>query len=65
MVDMESCAVLRAASRFHIPMVGVRGISDGRHDLTDLRSWTEYLCVIDEKLAEVIQKCRLQSVEQE
>jgi adenosylhomocysteine nucleosidase len=65
MVDMESYAVLRAASRFHIPMVGVRGISDGRHDLTDLRSWTEYLCVIDEKLAGVIQECRLQSVEQE
>jgi adenosylhomocysteine nucleosidase len=51
MVDMESFAVLRAASRFTVPMVGLRGISDGRNDLTGLHDWTEYLHVIDEKLA--------------
>ncbi len=51
MVDMESFAVLRAAQRFGVPMVGLRGISDGRNDLTGLHDWTEYLHVIDEKLA--------------
>ena len=51
MVDMESFAVLRAARRFGVPMVGLRGISDGRNDLTGLHDWTEYLHVIDEKLA--------------
>ena len=51
MVDMESFAVLRAARRMGIPMVGLRGISDGRADLTGLHDWTEYLHLIDEKLA--------------
>jgi adenosylhomocysteine nucleosidase len=51
MVDMESFAVLRAAERFGVPMIGLRGISDGRSDLTGLHDWTEYLHVIDEKLA--------------
>ncbi len=51
MVDMESFAVLRAARRFGVPMVGLRGISDGRSDLTGIHDWTEYLHVIDAKLA--------------
>ena len=51
MVDMESFAVLRASRRFDVAMVGLRGISDGRNDLTGLHDWTEYLHVIDDKLA--------------
>jgi len=51
MVDMESFAVLRAADRFGVPMIGIRGISDGRAEITGLHDWTEYLHVIDEKLA--------------
>jgi adenosylhomocysteine nucleosidase len=54
MVDMESYAVLRAARRFGIPTIGLRGISDGKADLTGLHDWTEYLHIIDEKLAEAI-----------
>lgn len=54
MVDMESFAILRAADRFGVPMIGLRGISDGRSDLTGLHDWTEYLHVIDEKLAAVL-----------
>ena len=54
MVDMESFAVLRAAHRFGVPTVGLRGISDGRSDLTGLHDWTEYLHLIDEKLAAAI-----------
>ena len=56
MVDMESFAVLRAADRFDIPLIGLRGISDGKADLTGLHDWTEYLHVIDEKLAEVLDR---------
>lgn len=54
MVDMETFAVLRSAHRFGIPMIGLRGISDGRADLTGLHDWTEYLHVIDEKHASVL-----------
>jgi adenosylhomocysteine nucleosidase len=50
MVDMESFAVLRAAHRFGVPTIGLRGISDGKSELTGLHDWTEYLHVIDEKL---------------
>jgi adenosylhomocysteine nucleosidase len=51
MVDMETYAVLRAARRFGRPMIGLRGISDGRGELTGIQDWTEYLHIIDEKLA--------------
>ena len=55
MVDMESFAVLRAADRFDVPLIGLRGISDGRADLTGLHDWTEYLHIIDEKLAGAVE----------
>lgn len=55
MVDMESFAVYRAAARFGVPMIGLRGISDGRNELTGIHDWTEYLHVIDEKLALAIE----------
>ncbi|MFG1414172.1 5'-methylthioadenosine/S-adenosylhomocysteine nucleosidase [Xanthobacter sp. VTT E-85241] len=51
MVDMETFAVLRAAQRFAVPLVGLRGISDGRTELSRYEDWTEYLHVIDERLA--------------
>lgn len=54
MVDMESFAVLRAADRFRVPMIGLRGISDGKADLTGLHDWTEYLHIVDEKLARAL-----------
>jgi len=51
MVDMETYAVFRAAARLGIPVVGLRGISDGRADLTGLHDWLAFLHVLDEKLA--------------
>jgi adenosylhomocysteine nucleosidase len=54
MVDMESYSVLRAAHSFRLPMIGLRGISDGRGELTGLHDWTEYLHVVDEKLARAL-----------
>jgi adenosylhomocysteine nucleosidase len=60
MVDMESFAVLRAGRRFGVPMIGLRGISDGRAELTGFHDWTEYLHIIDEKLAAAIDAFALQ-----
>jgi adenosylhomocysteine nucleosidase len=54
MVDMESYAVLRACQRFGLPLVALRGISDGAAPLEGLHSWTEYLHIVDERLAEAV-----------
>ena len=54
MVDMETYAVFRAAERLRIPVIGLRGISDGRADLTGIHDWLEFLHVLDEKLSRVI-----------
>lgn len=54
MVDMETFAVLRACQAFGVPLLALRGISDGRSDVTELAHWTEYLHVIDEKLAQAV-----------
>jgi adenosylhomocysteine nucleosidase len=54
MVDMETYAVVRAARRFGVPTIGLRGISDGRNALSGMHDWREYLHVIDEKLADAI-----------
>lgn len=51
MVDMETYAVLRACMTFGLPMIALRGISDGAAELRHVEDWTEYLHVIDEKLA--------------
>lgn len=56
MVDMESFAVLRACQRFDVPLIALRGISDGADDVTHLDDWTEYLHVVDEKLAAVVDR---------
>ena len=54
MVDMETFACLRACQLFGVPLIGLRGISDGAADLKHVSDWTEYLHVIDEKLAAAI-----------
>ena len=51
MVDMESYACLRACMRYEVPLIVLRGISDGKAELHHVDDWTEYLHVIDEKLA--------------
>ncbi|WP_394691294.1 5'-methylthioadenosine/S-adenosylhomocysteine nucleosidase [Hoeflea sp.] len=56
MVDMETFAVLRAASRFAVPVLGLRGISDGKSELNHIDDWTEYLHIIDEKLAQAVDR---------
>ncbi|WP_370631829.1 5'-methylthioadenosine/S-adenosylhomocysteine nucleosidase [Phyllobacterium lublinensis] len=55
MVEMETFAVLRACQRFELPLIGLRGISDGAAELRHLSDWTQYLHVIDEKLAVAVE----------
>lgn len=54
MVDMETFAVWRACQRFNVPMIGLRGISDGQSELRHVSDWTEYLGIIDEKLCSAL-----------
>lgn len=54
MVDMESFAVLRACQSFGVPLVVLRGISDGVSELMGIADWTRDLAIIDEKLARAV-----------
>lgn len=54
MVDMETFALLRACQKFGVELIGLRGISDGKTPLSGIADWTEYLHVIDERLAEAV-----------
>lgn len=54
MVDMETYAVLRACQRFQLPLIALRGISDGNEDLRQIEDWTQYLHIIDEKLGHAV-----------
>ncbi|GLS33635.1 adenosylhomocysteine nucleosidase [Mesorhizobium albiziae] len=56
MVDMETFACLRACQLFGVPLIALRGISDGAADLKHVGDWTEYLHVIDEKLAAAVDR---------
>lgn len=56
MVDMETFACLRACQHFAVPLVGLRGVSDGDSDVEHIGDWLEYLHVIDERLAEAVGK---------
>ncbi|UXN69564.1 5'-methylthioadenosine/S-adenosylhomocysteine nucleosidase [Devosia neptuniae] len=54
MVDMETYATLRACQSFEVPLLALRGISDGVAELNHLADWTQYLYIIDEKLAAAV-----------
>ncbi|MCO6388377.1 5'-methylthioadenosine/S-adenosylhomocysteine nucleosidase [Aliihoeflea sp. 40Bstr573] len=56
MVDMETFAVLRACQAFDVPLVALRGISDGRSNLSKLSDWTDYLHLVDERLADAVDR---------
>jgi adenosylhomocysteine nucleosidase len=54
MVDMETFAIARCCMRHNVPLIGLRGISDGAAELKHINDWTQYLHIIDEKLARVV-----------
>lgn len=54
MVDMETFAILRACMTMGVPLIGLRGISDGAEELSKLEDWTQYLHVVDENLATAV-----------
>lgn len=56
MVDMETFAVMRACQRFGVPLVGLRGISDGAADLHHYDDWAGLLEAIDERLADAVDR---------
>ena len=58
MVDMESFAVLRACQQFGLPLIALRGISDGAEELQHFDDWTRYLDVIDGRLAQAVDQLR-------
>jgi adenosylhomocysteine nucleosidase len=54
MVDMESFAIARACARYDVPLMGLRGVSDGPGELAHINSWMELLGLIDERLAQAV-----------
>jgi len=56
MVDMETFAVARACMAHGVPLVGLRGISDGAAELRHVDDWMEYLHVIDASLAQAVDR---------
>ncbi len=56
MVDVESFAVARACDRFGVPLMGLRGVSDGPGELAGIHGWTELLALLDERLAGVVDR---------
>ena len=54
MVDMETFAIARACQRFYVPLMGLRGISDGPGELADMLGWTRLLALLDERLAAAV-----------
>ena len=55
-VDMETYAIKRICDGFKIPMIGIRGISDGRELSEGYKTWEEYLHVIDKHIAEFYER---------
>lgn len=54
LVDMETFAIVRACQRFGVPVIGLRGVSDGPGTLSGIHDWTGMLGVLDERLAALI-----------
>jgi len=54
MVDMETYAHLRACMRFGVPLMGLRGVSDGAAELTRIGDWADALPVVDARLGAAV-----------
>ena len=58
MVDMETWALVRAAMTFGVPLIALRGVSDGRAELKALEDWTSTLHHVDENLAVALDRLK-------
>ncbi|MBU1271031.1 MAG: 5'-methylthioadenosine/S-adenosylhomocysteine nucleosidase [Alphaproteobacteria bacterium] len=56
MVDMETWALVRSAQTSGVPLVALRGVSDGRAELKALEDWTSTLHHVDENLAAALDR---------
>ena len=56
MVDMETYSVMRVAERFAIPVIGLRGITQGRADVAGMSQWTGGLAELDKHLTDAVDK---------
>jgi adenosylhomocysteine nucleosidase len=54
MVDMETFAHMRACDHFGIPLIALRGISDGAEELQHYGSWADALPALDKHLANAV-----------
>ena len=54
MVDMETFAVARVCALFGVPLMGLRGISDGPEPPAGLHDWTNLLGHLDAELARAV-----------
>ena len=54
LVDMETFAVVRACQRFDVPVIGLRGVSDGPGNLREIGGWAKLLERLDEHLAKAV-----------
>lgn len=59
LVDMETWGVLRACQRAPgkdggVPLMGLRGVSDGPGELDSIHGWTALLGLLDERLAAAV-----------
>lgn len=54
LVDMESWAVVRTCQRLDVPVIGLRGVSDGAEELRRIEDWSDFLHVVDHGLADAV-----------
>lgn len=54
LVDMETFAIVRACQRFGVPVIGLRGVSDGPGTLNGIDDWTGMLGLLDDRLAVMV-----------
>lgn len=54
MVDMETYAVARSACTFGVPLIGLRGVSDGPGELAGAHNWHKLLGYLDGELARAV-----------
>ena len=53
LADMETFAVVRVCSLFSIPVIGLRGVSDGAEPIGGAETWEKKLALLDQRLSEV------------